>query len=74
MRSIGDIAVNELCSECFGGGGHKNAAGGEFTQGSISEAVDRFVDYMRRHYLKPSKERKPAAGIPIPKELQDMFN
>ena len=74
VRSIGDIAVNELCSECFGGGGHKNAAGGEFTQGSISEAVDLFVDYMRRHYLRPSKERKPAMGIPIPKELQEMFN
>ena len=30
MRSVGDIPVNRFCSENFGGGGHLNAAGGEF--------------------------------------------
>ena len=29
MRSEGDFAVNELCSQYFGGGGHLNAAGGD---------------------------------------------
>lgn len=40
MRSQGDFPVNELCAAHFGGGGHKNAAGGEFA-GSIDEAVDK---------------------------------
>ena len=39
MRSKGEFPVNRLCSEHFGGGGHLNAAGGEF-KGSLSEAVD----------------------------------
>lgn len=36
-RSIGDFAVNEYCEQYFAGGGHKNAAGGEF-RGSMEEA------------------------------------
>ena len=39
MRSKGDFPVNKVCEECFGGGGHVNAAGGEF-KGSVSEALD----------------------------------
>lgn len=30
MRSEGDFAVDVICSQYFNGGGHKNAAGGEF--------------------------------------------
>ena len=41
MRSQGDFAVNDLCSEYFGGGGHLNAAGGEF-YGSLDDAVAHF--------------------------------
>ena len=37
MRSIGDFPVNKLCENYYNGGGHKNAAGGEF-YGSIVEA------------------------------------
>lgn len=40
MRSQGDFAVDTLCSEYFGGGGHLNAAGGEF-YGTLPEAVDK---------------------------------
>ncbi len=32
MRSEGDFAVNVLCSQYFGGGGHMNAAGGDTTE------------------------------------------
>ena len=39
MRSKAEFPVNRLCSEHFGGGGHLNAAGGEF-RGSMSEAVE----------------------------------
>lgn len=70
LRSIGDIAVNELSAACFGGGGHKNAAGGEYYAGTIGQAVDLFVDYMRCHYYNPSKQAAPLPnGIPIPPEL-----
>lgn len=41
MRSIGDFPVNKICEQYFNGGGHKNAAGGEF-YGSISEAENLF--------------------------------
>ena len=46
MRSRGDFAVNVVCEEFFNGGGHKNAAGGEF-YGTMDECVavfERFVD------------------------------
>lgn len=38
MRSKGDFPVNRICEECFGGGGHVNAAGGDFS-GSLPEAL-----------------------------------
>lgn len=51
MRSRGDFPVNEVCSEYFGGGGHLNAAGGEF-YGSLDEAAERF-----RSILQENKKR-----------------
>lgn len=39
MRSKGEFPVNKICAAHFGGGGHLNAAGGEF-KGSMSEAVE----------------------------------
>lgn len=38
MRSKGNFPVNRVCKEQFGGGGHLNAAGGEF-KGSMEECV-----------------------------------
>ena len=38
MRSEGDFAVNTLCQQYFNGGGHANAAGGEF-KGTMEEAI-----------------------------------
>ncbi len=37
-RSQGDFAVNTICERYFNGGGHKNAAGGEF-YGTLDEAL-----------------------------------
>lgn len=39
MRSKGRFPVNVVCERLFGGGGHLNAAGGEFT-GTAAEALD----------------------------------
>lgn len=43
FRSQGDRPVNLFASKIFNGGGHANAAGGEF-YGSLSEAVQLFLD------------------------------
>ena len=39
MRSTGEFPVNTICERFFNGGGHKNAAGGEF-YGSINDALN----------------------------------
>lgn len=44
-RSEGEIPVNLLCSKYYGGGGHKNAAGGEF-HGTMEEAIELFKKAM----------------------------
>lgn len=49
-RSKGRYPVNHLCSTYFGGGGHENAAGGEF-YGSLDDAVDRLLSALP-HYDK----------------------
>lgn len=39
LRSVDDVPCNEIMEKCFGGGGHKNAAGGSFN-GTMDEAVE----------------------------------
>ncbi len=57
-RSKGNFPVNLMCKEYFNGGGHLNAAGGEFF-GSIEEAVGVFMEIMPKFdcYL-PSENAK----------------
>lgn len=45
VRSLGDYPANEFCSRFFDGGGHSNAAGGEFV-GTFDEAVRRVEEAM----------------------------
>lgn len=42
FRSVGDVPCNRFSSDFFNGGGHVNAAGGEF-RGTLDEAVERFM-------------------------------
>lgn len=42
FRSKGEFAVNRICEKYFNGGGHKNAAGGEF-YGTLEDAVALFL-------------------------------
>ncbi|MCH5219638.1 MAG: DHH family phosphoesterase [Muribaculaceae bacterium] len=51
MRSLGDLPVNELCTDFFGGGGHLNAAGGEY-RGSMDDCIKQFKDI-----LAPTKQK-----------------
>lgn len=46
FRSLGQFPVNQLASRAFGGGGHLNAAGGEY-QGTIAEARERYIQVLR---------------------------
>lgn len=41
-RSRGNFPVNKICEKYFGGGGHLNAAGGEF-DGTMEQAVEKFL-------------------------------
>ncbi len=45
LRSQGDFAVNTIAAEHFGGGGHLNAAGGEF-YGTLDEAIAKFREIL----------------------------
>lgn len=51
MRSKGDFPVNTICEKYFNGGGHKNAAGGEF-YGSLNEAIALFESVLINNKLK----------------------
>lgn len=52
-RSKGNFAVNRICETYFNGGGHKNAAGGEF-RGSLDEAINVFMSILNENdkYLR----------------------
>lgn len=45
FRSKGNFSVNKLASECFGGGGHRNAAGANCYT-SIEDAIAKFKDLL----------------------------
>lgn len=49
MRSQGNIYVNKICEKYFGGGGHKNAAGGEF-RGTMEEAREVYITALKELY------------------------
>ena len=51
MRSQGSFPVNELCAKYFSGGGHLNAAGGQY-YGTLDEAIDFF------HSILPDIEKE----------------
>jgi len=48
FRSKGSFPANEFASSHFGGGGHKNAAGGESKE-SLHEVIDHFTQLLPRY-------------------------
>ncbi len=50
MRSRGDFPVNVICSDHFGGGGHLNAAGGEY-RGTMDDCV-KLIETIMPQYDK----------------------
>jgi phosphoesterase RecJ-like protein len=49
FRSRGEFPVNAFSAKYFGGGGHKNAAGGEF-KGTLKQAVEFFEESLSIFY------------------------
>lgn len=50
-RSKGAFPVNEMCEKYFNGGGHRNAAGGEF-YGTMDECISRFESILDEYDAK----------------------
>ncbi len=48
LRSVDDFPCNEMAAEFFGGGGHKNAAGGE-VWGTMDQAVKRAKEAINKY-------------------------
>lgn len=46
FRSVGDVPVNKAAYRYFGGGGHKNAAGGEAYHMTLDEARKHVIDIL----------------------------
>ncbi len=55
MRSVGDVPVNKFCSDNFNGGGHLNAAGGEY-YGAFADAVKKFEEGLKEFDQYITKE------------------
>lgn len=50
LRSKGNLIVNDIAKEVFGGGGHIFAAGAEY-EGSIEGAIALFLEYLHTHKI-----------------------
>lgn len=63
MRSLGNFPVNKICSELFGGGGHRQAAGGDY-HGPIDEAVEFLASKMKDYdpQMKEAADSLKAKG------------
>ncbi len=48
LRSKGKFAVNEISGKYFGGGGHRNAAGGEFI-GTAEQTIAKFIEVLPQY-------------------------
>lgn len=47
-RSVNNFPVNQICEECFNGGGHVQAAGGEF-YGTLKECEEILLNIMPKY-------------------------
>lgn len=56
-RSKGGFIVRDICADLFGGGGHLQAAGGEFS-GSLAEARKILVEALPKYASKYSNSKK----------------
>lgn len=54
-RSRGDFSVNDICNKYFNGGGHTNAAGGEF-YGTLEQAVEMYMHILDEVSFPEEKE------------------
>lgn len=57
-RSQGDFSVSDICARYFNGGGHQNAAGGDF-MGTIDEAVAMFHQVLADLFPPAPEQQTP---------------
>lgn len=55
LRSVGDWAVNRVAQKAFGGGGHRNAAGAEYS-GTLQRACEIVSEHLLQLYHEPLSE------------------
>jgi phosphoesterase RecJ-like protein len=51
LRSVGSFSCTEFATEIFGGGGHRNASGGECREG-MDKAIARFEEGLKKYKAK----------------------
>lgn len=51
LRSVDDFPCNKVAAEFFGGGGHKNASGGEYI-GKMEDAVALFKEAIKKYSVE----------------------
>lgn len=56
VRSLDDYPADRLCARFFGGGGHKNAAGGEYV-GSLDDAAARVAEALTAFAPAPDSQQ-----------------
>lgn len=58
MRSVGDFSVRDMCERYFNGGGHKNAAAGEY-HGKLEDALSVYYGMLlkEKNYILEQKEK-----------------
>lgn len=54
MRSLGSFPVSKICADHFGGGGHIQAAGGDF-DGSIEDCLEALEGYLGEYDLESQR-------------------
>lgn len=58
MRSVGEFSVRDMCERYFNGGGHKNAAAGEY-HGKLEDALSVYYAMLlkEKEYILEQKEK-----------------
>ena len=57
FRSKGDFSVSDFARKYFGGGGHKNAAGGEYFE-SLDNTIVYFLESLKQEFSKTTTKGK----------------
>lgn len=63
-RSVGEFAVSRVCSELYGGGGHLQAAGGEF-HGTLEACRALLIDNLKNYSADLRRAQEKLQNTPL---------